>query len=153
MTEEHKEEKKQEFHNPIDKDKVAERPGLLPYAHTVGGVKIEAETEDEIKGNAVKAMNQQTQRQLEKIQKQAELLAKQAKEIQDRVEISQFVYGAEMGFTPVIRKIYYLYQRKNDSYVLSMVSPVEWGTIPYKEFIAKVKLVGDHTWEVMESAK
>ena len=27
----------QAFVNPIDKDKVAENPGLLPYAHTAGG--------------------------------------------------------------------------------------------------------------------
>ena len=26
--------------NPIDKDKVAENPHLLPYSHTVGGVVI-----------------------------------------------------------------------------------------------------------------
>jgi len=147
------EENNEEFHNPIDKDKVAEKPGLLPYAHTVGGVKIEPDTEDQIKGQAITAMNQQTDRQLQMIQRQAELLAKQAKEIQERVEISKFVYGAEMGFTPVIGKMYYLYQRKNENYLLSMVSPIEWGVIPYKEFIAKVRLVGDHTWEVMETPK
>ena len=28
------------FVNPIDKDKVAENPGLLPYAHTAGGAVI-----------------------------------------------------------------------------------------------------------------
>ena len=30
------------FVNPIDKDKVAENPGLLPYAHTAGGAVIAA---------------------------------------------------------------------------------------------------------------
>ena len=35
-----KEEPEQAFINPIDKTKVAENPGLLPYAHTAGGAVI-----------------------------------------------------------------------------------------------------------------
>jgi hypothetical protein len=31
------------FINPINKDKVAENPGLLPYAHTAGGAVIRPE--------------------------------------------------------------------------------------------------------------
>lgn len=144
-------EEKNQPHNPIDKDKVAERPGLLPYAHTVGGVKIEPDKEDQIKGQALTAMSQQTDRQLLQIQKQAELLAKQVKEIQERIEISKFVYTAEMGFKPVINKGYYLYRKKNGNHVLSMVAPKEWGRVlPYEAYVASVKLGADHTWEVVK---
>ena len=35
-----KEQQQEEFINPIDPDKVAENPHLLPYAHTVGSAVI-----------------------------------------------------------------------------------------------------------------
>ncbi|MGK0451831.1 MAG: hypothetical protein ACJAXE_002502, partial [Neolewinella sp.] len=45
---------------------------------------------------------------------------------------------------------YYLYRNKKGKHLLSMVSAAEWGPrIPY-EYIATVKLLGDHTWDVLE---
>jgi hypothetical protein len=43
--------------------------------------------------------------------------------------------------------VYHLYQRKDDTYLLSMVSPKEWGGAgPFKAFISSAKLLADHTW-------
>jgi hypothetical protein len=44
------------FVNPIDKDKVTDDPGLLPYAHTVGSAVIRPEDRGRIRGNAMLAM-------------------------------------------------------------------------------------------------
>ena len=56
-----------------------------------------------------------------------------------------------MGFDPLIGHIYYLYERKNGKKVLSMVSKESWGaTIPFAAYIAKVKLLADHTWDILE---
>ena len=88
--------------NPIDKDKVAANPHLLPYAHTVGGALIKPEDKGRIKGRAVSAMYEQTDMQLDQLRKQFELLAQQAKEIQDRVTISEKIYLADIPFSPLI---------------------------------------------------
>lgn len=147
------EENKKEtpFVNPIDKDKVAENPGLLPYAHTVGGVAIKPDDKGKIKGMAVTAMRQQTDMQMEQIYKQMELLAQQAKALQDRKIISEKIYEANIGFQPIINKIYHVYEKKDGTATLSLVSPDEWGkSLPYEKFLATVRLLADHTWEVIE---
>lgn len=143
---------KEEFINPIDIDKVAENPHLLPYAHTVGGAVIKPIDKGRVKGLAVEAMYEQTEMQLDQIREQINLLAAQANQIKDRVELSENIYQADMGFKPLIGKIYHLYQRVNEKYVLSMVGPEDWGKKKKNtlEFKATVKLLADHTWDVLE---
>ena len=53
--------------NPINPDKVAENPGLMAYAHSVGGAVIKPIDMGKAKGKAVLAMRQQTERQLNQI--------------------------------------------------------------------------------------
>jgi hypothetical protein len=85
--------------------------------------------------------------QLDQIRKQIELLALQAHEIQKRKELSMKIYGARMSFKPNIGQTYYLYLKQDNSFLLSLVSPKEWGNPgPFKEFIAGVQLLADHTW-------
>ena len=93
-------------------------------------------------------MEEQTQMQLEQIRKQIELLALQAQEIQKRKELSLLIYEAQLNFSPVVGQQYYLYQRKDGSNLLSLVSPREWGggSGPFQKFLAKVQLLADHTW-------
>ena len=56
-----------------------------------------------------------------------------------------------MGFDPLIGHTYHLYKKSSD-FILSMVSPGEWGKqMPYDKFVASVKLLSDHTWEIIES--
>jgi hypothetical protein len=141
------------FVNPIDKDKVADNPGLLPYAHTVSGAVIRPEDKGQIRGNAMTAMYDQTDRQMEQLRTQMETLVGQAKSLQNRMQISEMIYRAEIGFPPVIHHVYHLYQRKADGvHVLSMVAPREWGRKQPFDFIATVRLLGDHTWEVLDGA-
>lgn len=136
--------------NPIDKDKIAENPHLLPYAHTVGGAVIKPIDKGRVKGLAVSAMYEQTDMQLDQIKQQIELLAQQAQKIHDRVEISEKIYLAEMNIKPLIGFTYHLYERKNGKHVLSMVAPEEWGSNPPYAFVATVKLLADHTWEILD---
>jgi len=140
----------EEIINPIDKDKIAENPHLLPYAHTVGGAVIKPIDKGKVKGLAVAAMHEQTNMQLDQIRKQVELLVTQAQLIHDRVEISERIYLADVNFKPLIGKIYHLYQKKNSKEVLSMVAPNEWGRSKPYTFVASVKLLADHTWEIIE---
>lgn len=141
---------KESFVNPIDAAKIADNPGLLPYAHERGGATIKPIDAGKTKGLAMSAMYEQTDMQLDQIKAQIELLARQANEIQNRMTISERIYEAEMGIDPIIGRTYYLYRRKNGKHLMSMVSPAEWGQrIPYG-YIATIKLLGDHTWDILE---
>jgi Protein of unknown function (DUF2452) len=139
------------FINPIDPKKVAENPGLLPYAHTAGGAVIRPEDKGQIRGNAMTAMYDQTDRQMEQLRQQMETLVTQAKSLQERKEISELIYQADVNFQPVIHHIYHLYERNtNQTHLLSMIAPAEWGRRAPFRHLATVRLLGDHTWEVLD---
>ncbi len=142
-----------EFKNPIDKDKVAENPGLLPYSHHVGGIVIKPEDNGKIKSRALTAMREQTTIQMNQIQKQVELLVQQANELKERIEISEKIYQAELSFEPLIGHVYHLYTR-NEIYKLLLIGPEDWGKMPETlTYIGTVKMLGDHTWEVITYKK
>lgn len=140
---------KDSFENPIDPDKVAENPGILPYAHTVGSAVIKPTKQGVIRSKSLAAMEQQTDMQLDQIRKQIELLAEQANELKERKILSEQIYASKMSFKPEINHVYHLYQNEDGDYVLSMISPDEWGVKPkFKEFINSVRLLADHTWAI-----
>lgn len=134
--------------NPIDKDKITENPSTLPYAHTVGGAVIKPTKQGVIKSRALSAMQDQTDMQLDQIKEQIDLLAKQAKEIQDRKELAAIIYSAKMGFKPEINHQYHLYENEDQEYVLSMIGPDEWRKPKYKNYLYTVRLLADHTWRI-----
>jgi Protein of unknown function (DUF2452) len=139
------------FVNPIDKDKTTENPGLLPYAHSVGGAVIRPEDKGQIRGHAMTAMYDQTDRQMTQLRNQMETLMEQAKQLKDRKEISEMIYSADIHFQPIIHHVYHLYQRADSTFTLSMVAPYEWGRKKPFTFCATVRLLGDHTWEVKDT--
>lgn len=121
---------------------------VLPYASSVGSVAIRPTKEGVIKHKALSAMEDQTNMQLNQIKEQIELLAKQAQEIRKRKELSLMIYEAKLNFKPQIGQTYHLYEKRDGSHILSLVSPAEFGGGggPYKNFIASVQLLADHTW-------
>lgn len=120
---------------------------VLPYSASVAGVAIRPTKEGVIKHKALSAMEDQTNMQLDQIRQQIELLAKQAQEIRKRKELSMVIYEAKLSFKPQIGHIYHLYEKKDDTHMLSLVAPQEWGkSSPFKQFISSVKLLADHTW-------
>ncbi len=136
--------------NPIDKDKVAENPGLIAYPHNVGSINIIPEDVGKLKSRALSAMHEQTSQQLMQIQKQVELLLSQANSIKKRVEVSEMIYQAKLSFEPFVGNTYYLYELDNE-YRLMLIGPNEWGRSKNKllNFISTVKLLSDHTWEII----
>lgn len=138
--------------NPIDKDKIAENPGLLPYAHSVGGAIIQPIDKGKIKGVAMSSMYQQTEKQLIDIKEQVEQLLLKAQTVHDKIQISEKIYEADCGFKPLPGQIYFLYQKKEKAaWILSMIGKNEWNNnCPYN-YVAEVKLMADHTWDVLDS--
>ncbi len=120
---------------------------VLPYSSSTSGAIIRPTEEGVIRHKALTSMEEQTNIQLAQIREQVELLAKQAQEIHKRKELSLLIYSAKLNFVPVIGQHYYLYEKKDSSYILSLVGPNEWGpNSPYKNCCASVKLLADHTW-------
>lgn len=135
-----------------EKEKITDYPGLIQFAHNVSSALVKPEDKGRIKGKAVAAMHDQTDRQFRQLFEQMQTLVQQAHYLKKRVQISERIYQSDMGFSPVINKVYYLYQKNDQRDVLSLVSPEEWGrSFPYEKFIAEVKLLSDHTWEIIRS--
>lgn len=132
------------------KEKVSETPNTLPYAHHSGSAIVKPEDKGKITGRAVAAMHSQTDMQMAQIYEQMQLLAEQAKQIQSRVQVSERIYQASISFEPLINHLYFLYQKDDGSDFLSMIAPEEWGRKKnFAAFVAKVRLLADHTWEIL----
>ncbi|MFM7629183.1 MAG: DUF2452 domain-containing protein [Algoriphagus sp.] len=132
------------------KEKTTENPGILPYAHHSGSALIKPEDKGKITGRAVAAMHSQTDMQMAQIYDQMQLLAEQAKKIKARVEVSERIYQASISFEPLINHRYFLYQKTDGTDFLSMIAPEEWGRKKdWAHFIAEIKLLADHTWEIL----
>jgi len=138
----------------IDEENISQNPHNLPYAHNVSSAIIIPDDKDRIKSNAMAAMVEQTNMQMKQIYDQMELLVNQANVLKERVEISEQIYQAEMGFKPISGHTYHLYEDDNGKFVLSMIAPNEWSRkCKYAKFVATARLLGDHTWDVKEKAE
>lgn len=141
----------EKFENPIDPDKITETPHSLEYGHNVGSALVKPEDEGKLKGRALSAMEHQTDMQLDQIYQQMQLLADQAKKLNDRKHISEFIYSAEMRFEPLINHIYHLYEKEDKAFLLSLIGPNQWGRSKKSfTFVATVRLLADHTWDIIE---
>ncbi len=121
-----------------------------PYALSVSSPKIEPIDKRLLKANAHESMQHQAEQQISMLKKQAELLMKQAKEIEERLAVSHAIYKADINFEPIINGIYHLYQKEDGTQQLSMVAPYEWGNkMPFQTYLHTVRLMADRTWEVL----
>lgn len=144
--------KKEEIINPIDPDKISETPNSLEYPHHLGSAVVKPEDKGRIKGNAMAAMESQTDMQLSQIYEQMQLLAEQAKKIEERKEVSEIIYAAEMRFQPLINHTYHLYKKENSTHILSLIPPEQTQfskNMSSWEHVATVKLLADHTWDIL----
>jgi hypothetical protein len=146
-------ENKKDFINPIDPDKITENPHSLEYGHHSGSALIKPEDQGKLKSRALNAMEHQTDMQLSQIYEQMKLLADQAKKLNDRKSISEFIYQAEIRFEPFINHTYHLYKKSNGTYLLSLIGPNQWGRSGAElQFMATVKLLADHTWDILDQS-
>ena len=135
------------------------------YATETSSPPIRVEPVEEQKSKSLSAMRQHASKQIDQLQKQADLLVKQARQIESRVELAEKIGKARFGFKPVLLQHYFLYRKNIDTaseemnekvvgedLTLSLVGPEEWNDLcPYGMLIAKVRQLGDSTWEVVEN--
>ena len=96
---------------------------------------------DLVKQDSLTVMRHHADQQIKKLQEHAVLLVDQVKEIIERVRLAELIATAEYGFKPI---------PLGDKLVLTLISPNEWDS-PYDKYIAKVRQLGDSTWEQMET--
>lgn len=127
---------------------------LSPIPLSISSPVIKPEDRNKIRANAVEAMHHYAQQEITILRKQAELIMQQVRDIEDRLQISEHIYESDMRFNPVVGQVYHLYE-KDDHYTLSLVGPLEWGRkgMPFKRFVASVKLLGDHSWDVLKTTE
>lgn len=136
------------------KEGTSDNPGTIAFPHHSGSAIIKPTDRGKIKGRAVSAMHEQTDRQMNQLYEQMQLLAKQANDLKNRVEISERIYLAKINFEPLINHIYHMYEDAEGKDILSLIAPGEWGRSQNSmKYLATVKLLADHTWEVLEKAE
>ncbi len=134
------------------KDKIADLPALMEYAHSKGGFAIVPTKQGHIKSKAMNAMREQTSDQLQIIFEQMKTLANEAKKLRERVDLSHQIYEAQISFEPEIGGEYYLYEREEGNNIISLIGPSEWkNSKGFKRALAKIKLLSDHTWKIIEN--
>jgi len=139
----------------VDKKNPSKEPlyqgpdALAPYALHISSPQIQPVDKRLVKGNALEVMTQQANQQIGMLRKQAELLLVQAREIEERVQISHEIYKADLNFEPVIGTTYHVYEKAGRT-VLSLVAPAEWGKLPFDAYRCSAKLLADKSWEILK---
>ena len=96
---------------------------------------------------------QNAKQEYDRIMEQAEVLMKQARALQARLDATEMVHCAKFGFNPIHGKTYHLYyDERNAVNVLIQNGPQEWSCgIPSGwAYSMAVKKLGDSTWAVIE---
>jgi hypothetical protein len=107
----------------------------------------------EEKDKAVNVARQNAKLEYDRIMEQAEVLMKQARALQARLDATEMVHCAKFGFNPIHGKIYHLYyDERNQTNVLIQNGPKEWscGIPDGWNYLMPVKKLGDSTWAIIE---
>ena len=87
------------------------------------------------------------QQEWARLKEQADLIMKQAQDLEKRAELARIISEAKYKFKPIVLRPYALYQDGED-YILSMVLPHEWET--KWATLGLVRKLADTTWEWVE---
>lgn len=134
-------------------DKDPDRHASIEYPMEVSAPKFAPVNVYEEKDKAVNIARQNAKQEYDRIMEQAEVLVRQAKALQARLDATEMVHAAKCQFNPLHGRIYHLYfDRKINQNVLIQTAPEEWTTgVPEKwEYKMTVRKLGDSTWEVVD---
>ncbi|NNE77796.1 MAG: DUF2452 domain-containing protein [Pricia sp.] len=109
---------------------------MLPYASGVGAPKITPPNITHWKNANIIAANNQFKAAYQEIHSQY-------RELMEKFEYNNLVYSAKYSFEPITGKTYHLYQSKDESTFLSLISPQECNF----KHLGSFKLGSDKMWE------
>lgn len=106
---------------------------LKNYPTTVGSQKFDPIVVDKSEGiKADKFFNSR----LTELKKEYEILV-------SKYVDTKLVYDSDYNFQPIVGETYHLYERKNGSKFLSIISPSDWK----QEYVGSFILLNNGTWE------
>lgn len=114
--------------------------GLLPYATNSAAPKITPTDLTGWKNSNVNKVNHQIKTEYEELKAQYERLMTQ-------FEYNNLIYSAAFNFEPIVGQVYHLYEKKNGSIFLSIISPNECNF----KFKGSFKLNEDKMWIRIDS--
>lgn len=120
------------------------------YATESGGPKFDLVPIKQHKDIMLNNARHFAQQEYNRIMELVAVLEKQAQAIKRRLDITDTVHSAEYQFILSVGKCYWLaYDHSKQKTILSHMGPNDWscGAPVDYEYIAKVKWLGDNTWE------
>ncbi|CAM3631121.1 DUF2452 domain-containing protein [Polynucleobacter brandtiae] len=134
-------------------DKDPARHAGIEYPMEVGAPVFAPIKVVEEKDKAVNVARQNAKLEYDRIMEQAEVLMKQARSLQARLDATEMVHSAKYGFNPIHGKTYHLYlDNRNGVNLLIQSGPHEWtcGIPDAWTYSMAVKKLGDSTWAIVE---
>jgi len=123
------------------------------YPTEAGGPKFDLVPVTKQKDIMLNVARLQAQQEYDRIMELVSVLEKQANAIKRRLNITDMVHAAKYDFQIAHGNIYWLLFDKRKNFTrLSINGPNDWSSGPPVdyEYIAKVKWLGDHTWQEVE---
>ncbi len=134
-------------------DKDPARHAGIEYPMEVGAPVFAPIKVVEEKDKAVNVARQNAKLEYDRIMEQAEVLMRQARALQARLDATETVHRSKFSFNPLHGKTYHLYyDQRNATHLLIQNGPKDWSCgIPDNwVYSMAVKKLGDSTWAVVE---
>ena len=120
-------------------DNVADKPNILPYASNIGAPAINPDDVSLWKTEKVFKTNKFFEAKFNEIKDEY-------KKLIQNYEWNKLVYASDFKFEPDVGRVYFLYQKEDESLFLSIIEPEMWD----KVFIGAFKLDSDNKWVKLE---
>jgi len=123
---------------------------VTPYPTEAGGPKFDLVPVEKQKDIMLNVARMHAQQEYDRIMDLVKVLQNQANAIKRRLEITDWVHAAKYDFQIAHGKIYWLvYDSRKNCTRLAHTGPNDWNTgkpVGY-EYIARVKWLGDYSWQ------
>lgn len=126
---------------------------ITPYATEAGGPKFDLVPVTKQKDIMLNNARHFAQQEYNRIMELVNVLQKQADDIKRRLDVTDAVHAAEYEFQLSVGHCYWLvWNTRKEKTLLVHMGPKDWSTGKPDDYdyVAKVKFLGDHTWEEID---
>ena len=120
-------------------DNVADKPNLLPYGSNISAPSIKPDDVSLWRSEKILKTNQYFETKFNEIKDDY-------KKLIENFEWNKLVYASDYKFEPETGKVYFLYQKEDETLFLSLIEPDMWDKI----FIGAFKLDSENKWIKLE---
>lgn len=124
---------------------------VTPYPTEAGGHKFDLVPVTKQKDIMLNVARMHAQQEYDRIMQLVSVLQKQAQQIRRRLDITDAVHAAEYQFQIYHGQTYWLvYDNRKSKYTLNHHGPYDSLVTEGLEFVARVKWLGDYTWQEVD---